>query len=117
MPLTSETISWITSIDAVTTASQDIACLVDLDDAAVRAAAQLPPSAEDRLRGAAYGDAARTRFFSRRAVLRHLLAARLGCPAETVVIGLDESGAPRLTAQVTRLPHFLSISGRAAFAA
>jgi phosphopantetheinyl transferase len=116
MALTDETISWIGSIDAAT-ALQDIACLVDLDDPAARVAAQLPPSAEDRLRAAAYGDAARGRFFSRRAVMRHLLAARLGCSVEVVVIGVDESGAPCLAAPVTRSPHFLSISARAAFAA
>lgn len=117
MPLANETISWIGDIDAVNSAPQDIACLVDLDDPAVQALTQVQPTAEDDLRAAAYGDAMRQRFLSRRAVLRQLLARRFGRPVATVVISADDSGAPCLAAPVMGSPCFLSISGRAAFAA
>ncbi|TAL76868.1 MAG: 4'-phosphopantetheinyl transferase superfamily protein [Beijerinckiaceae bacterium] len=116
MPPPDETISWIGGIDAAA-APQNIAYLADLDDPALRAAIQLPPNMEDRARAMTYGEAARERFLSRRAVLRQLLAARLGCPVESVAVGTDDFGAPRLSAPLTRVPHFLSISARGAFAA
>jgi 4'-phosphopantetheinyl transferase len=116
MPPPDETISWIGDMSAAA-APQSIAYLADLDDPALRAVTQLPSNMEDRARAMTYGEAARGRFLSRRAVLRQLLAARLDCPAESVSVGTDDFGAPRLSAPLTRVPHFLSISARGAFAA
>jgi len=111
-----ETISWIGDIDAAAT-PQSIAYLADLDDPALRAVVQLPPNMEDRARAMTYGEAARGRFLSRRAVLRQLLAVRLDCPVESDAVGTDDFGAPRLAAPPTPVPYSLSISARGAFAA
>jgi phosphopantetheinyl transferase len=112
-----EMISWIGGMGAAVDATQGVAYLADLDDPAEKVAMQLPPTAEDRRRAMAYGEAAREHFLSRRAVLRQLFATRLGCHAASVEIGVDGFGAPRLVAPDTRSPQFLSISARGAFAA
>ena len=116
MPPPDETIAWIGDIGAAA-APQSIAYLADLDDPALRAVTQLPPNMEDCARAMTYGEAARQRFLSRRAVLRQLLAVRLDCSFESAAVGTDECGAPCLAAPLTRVPHFLSISARGAFAA
>ena len=86
-----------------------------LDDPALAPLLTLTPNAEDERDAARHGAVARPALLQRRALLRHLLARRLGCPAEEVRVAYDALGAPRLIAPEAEL--FLSVSGRAGFAA
>ena len=53
-------------------------------------------------------------FLKRRALLRRLVALRIGCPPDDVVIAHDAHGAPRIVAPKTSL--FVSVSARESFA-
>ncbi len=120
MPLSSETIFWTRDFSAAAKAPHGLVFLADLDDPAICPLTQLAPTAEDFLRADIYGGAAKERFLARRAVLRRLLAGRLGCAAEAAVVAADGSGAPRLVAPKPVSPNaelFLSISGCGALAA
>lgn len=70
----------------------------------------LAPTASDSAdAGHRSGEALRL-FLARRSALRHLVAWRLEVEAETVVIGYDGQGAPRVRAP--RSDVFVSVSGR-----
>ncbi len=120
MPVSSETIFWTRDFSAATQAPQPLVLFADLADPAIRALTQAPPPPEDFARAAAYRDARRDYFLARRMLLRQLIARRLGCAAEAVVIAADESGAPRLALPFKNAPEpelFLSIARRGALAA
>jgi 4'-phosphopantetheinyl transferase len=119
MPVASETIFWTRDIADAAEGPQALVFLADVDDPALRPLLQLAPTPQDLVRVEAYRGAVKERFFACRALLRQLVARKLGCNAEVVSIIADESGAPRLSA-----PHdssdtdlFLSISRRGALAA
>ena len=89
--------------------------LADLRDPALAAHVALAPTERDRGDARAPLAGRVTFFFARRGVLRALVAARLGVPAQDVVVGHDEGGAPRLLAPAR--PLFLSVAARGAIAA
>lgn len=91
--------------------------LLNLDDPAHAERRALPATREDFSRAATYGEFERKIFLARRALLRHFLAALLGCAAREVVIGADPSGAPTLVAPKQNAAFFFSVSGRGPFAA
>ncbi len=113
--IANETLLWTHDISEAMKAPQALVLLTNLDDLAIRPLLQLAPTPDDLLRAATYGEAAKARFFARRALLRQLLARRLGCAAEAVVVSADGSGAPRVATPKNDV--FLSVSGRGALAA
>ena len=119
MKVSNETIFWTRDVCNAAEGPQAFVLLTDLDDPALRHLTQLAPTPQDLARAEAYRGADKERFLARRAVLRRLVARKLGCAAEAASIIVDDFGAPRLSA-----PHispdaelFLSISRRGALAA
>jgi 4'-phosphopantetheinyl transferase len=110
-----ETIFWTRDIaQAAASPHAGVVCL-NLDDPALQSLTLLPPTPDDVARAAVYGAPQRERFFARRAMLRQLIALRLGCVPETIGIANAASGAPRLMAPA-HSGLYLSVSGRGAFA-
>ena len=93
-----------------------VVLVLDLDDPRLDDQRALPATAEDLSRAASYGEVARKTFLARRVLLRHFLAARLGCAAGEIVVDADPSGAPKLVAP-KKNTLFISVSCRGSFAA
>ena len=91
------------------------ALVVDLRDPAFAPLDFLAASTEDLADRARPIAGARHWFLKRRALLRSLMAWRLACSADSVIIAHDPSGVPRLRVPDTRL--HLSVAARGAFAA
>lgn len=97
--------------------AEPVVLVLDLDARPLQDLAMLPPTAEDVASATSRGVAARKRFFTRRALLRHFLGVRFHCAAADVVVASKPSGAPRLLAPRQAAMPFLSIAGRGGFAA
>ena len=108
---------WITDIaDVLESPRHPIVFGARIDDPALAPLLDLPPTLEDlRDAGRRGGEAGRQAFLRRRALLRSLVARRLGCAAKAVLVAHDAAGAPQLIAPAAGL--FLSVSSRAGFAA
>jgi phosphopantetheinyl transferase len=111
------TIFWTRRIADAAASQQPAVVVLDLDDPALRPLLDLAPTQADLARVTAYGEAARDYFFKRHSLLRHLIALRLGCAAEDVVVSHDKAGAPQLLAPARQEALYLSLSGRGSFAA
>jgi phosphopantetheinyl transferase len=70
--------------------------LADLDDPRLSRLDPLEPTPRDIQDAASPLAGPRDHFLARRALLRRLVAARLGVAAGTVVVGHDEAGRPRV---------------------
>ncbi|QXX76206.1 4'-phosphopantetheinyl transferase superfamily protein [Methylovirgula sp. HY1] len=116
MPVASETIFWTRDFSAAARAPRALVLLADVDDPALRGLTSLPPKPEDLARASAYRDARRGYFLARRALMRQLVARRLGCAAEAVTIAVDAAGAPCLGSATNGPELFVSIARRGALA-
>jgi phosphopantetheinyl transferase len=90
--------------------------LADLADPRVAQLGPLAPTPRDVQDAARPLAGPRDHFLGRRALLRRLVAARLGLPAEAVTIGHDEAGRPQVEAPGGSGLH-LSVSARGTLAA
>lgn len=93
----------------------DFVVLVDLDDPCLAAWRNLPPTASDLDDESQPLAGRREYFLRRRSVLRHMLAQRLGCAPESVIVAHGVAGAPRVVAPQGNL--HISVSARGSFAA
>lgn len=91
--------------------------LADLRDPQLEPVFDLAPSPEDGARAGAYNPAQRVFFMQRRALLRQLVAMRLGIAPQSVAIATDAAGAPQIAAPKEAASLFVSLAGRRAFAA
>ena|GEM_PF-1993781 len=89
--------------------------LIDLADTRLRQLIHLPPSVRDVQDAAKPIAGPRDHFLARRAMLRHLVARRLGMAADEVVIGHGEDGRPQLVTPAA--PLHVSVSARGTLAA
>ena len=111
-------LTWLGIADLITGAvpSQGAAVLlVDLADLRVEVLPPLPPSLRDIQDAAKPIAGPRDHFLARRALLRRLVASRLGLPPELVSIGHAEDGHPELVEPPAAL--CVSVSARGTLAA
>jgi phosphopantetheinyl transferase len=112
-------LTWLGAADLIEGAvPQDgaVVLLADLIDSRLAHLAPLAPTPRDLQDAAKPLAGPRDHFLARRALLRRLVAARLGQPAESIVLGHDEAGRPQIESPAGAGLH-VSVSARGTLAA
>lgn len=108
--MTARAVTWITAMPEEAWAEDPVAWLVSLTDPSTAAFRALQPTASDIDDGRDRAGMDRRRFLARRALLRALVARRIGVDPTKVVVRYGEAGRPSIEAPGPAL--FCSVSAR-----